>query len=110
MSLNSKGFCIPVVEMKKEDCRNLTISIENYGNLGEPEKVKAYYRDGDKVYIPLYYALQNGFKIKMVVLKVQVDAAIDEKTFEIPKGFDVKPQSTFEGQGGMRMIFRSGGN
>jgi hypothetical protein len=53
---------------------------------------------------------QNGFKIKMVVLKVQVDAAIDEKTFEIPKGFDVKPQSTFEGQGGMRMIFRSGGN
>ena len=53
---------------------------------------------------------QNGFKIHMVVLKVQVDAAIDEKTFEIPKGFDVKPQSTFEGQGGMRMIFRSGGN
>jgi len=52
----------------------------------------------------------NGFKIHMVVLKVQVDAAIDEKTFEIPKGFDVKPQSTFEGQGGMRMIFRSGGN
>lgn len=53
---------------------------------------------------------QNGFKIHMVVLKVQVDAAIDEKTFEIPKGFDVKPQSTFEGKGGMRMIFRSGGN
>lgn len=53
---------------------------------------------------------QNGFKIHMVVLKVQIDPAIDEKTFEIPKGFDVKPQSTFEGQGGMRMIFRSGGN
>jgi hypothetical protein len=53
---------------------------------------------------------ENGFKLHMVVLKVQVDAAIDEKTFEIPKGFDVKPQSTFEGQGGMRMIFRSGGN
>lgn len=53
---------------------------------------------------------ENGFKIHMIVTKIQVDAAIDEKTFEIPKGFDVKPQSTFEGQGGMRMIFRSGGN
>ena len=53
---------------------------------------------------------ENGFKIHMIVTKIQVDASIDEKTFEIPKGFDVKPQSTFEGQGGMRMIFRSGGN
>ncbi|MEY4628994.1 MAG: hypothetical protein RLZZ595_1320 [Bacteroidota bacterium] len=53
---------------------------------------------------------ENGFKLHMVVLKVQIDPAIDEKSFEIPKGFDVKPQSTFEGQGGMRMIFRSGGN
>ena len=53
---------------------------------------------------------ENGFKIHMIVTKVQIDAPIDEKTFEIPKGFDVKPQSTFEGQGGMRMIFRSGGN
>lgn len=53
---------------------------------------------------------ENGFKIHMIVTKVQVDASIDEKTFEIPKGFDIKPQSTFEGQGGMRMIFRSGGN
>ncbi|MEN9952019.1 MAG: hypothetical protein RLZZ520_287 [Bacteroidota bacterium] len=52
----------------------------------------------------------SGFKIHMVVLKFQADPAIDEKTFEVPKGFDVKPQSTFEGQGGMRMIFRSGGN
>jgi hypothetical protein len=52
----------------------------------------------------------SGFKIHMVVVKVQIDAAIDENLFEIPKGFDVKPQSTFEGQGGMRMIFRSGGN
>jgi hypothetical protein len=53
---------------------------------------------------------ENGFKLHMIVLKVQVDPAIDEKTFEVPKGFDVKPQSSFEGQGGMRMIFRSGGN
>ena len=52
----------------------------------------------------------NGFKLHMIVLKLQVDPTIDEKTFEVPKGFDVKPQSTFEGQGGMRMIFRSGGN
>ncbi|MFM7223658.1 MAG: hypothetical protein ACKO03_09560 [Bacteroidota bacterium] len=53
---------------------------------------------------------ENGFKIHMMVLKVQLDPAIDEKTFEIPKGFDVKPMSSFESQGGMRMIFRNGGN
>ncbi len=53
---------------------------------------------------------ENGFKIHMLVLKVQLDPAIDEKTFEIPKGFDVKPMSSFESQGGMRMIFRNGGN
>lgn len=52
----------------------------------------------------------NGFKIHMIVTKIQLDAPIDEKTFEIPKGFDVKPQSSFDQQGGMRMIFRSGGN
>ncbi|MFN5913493.1 MAG: hypothetical protein ACK43J_03785 [Chitinophagaceae bacterium] len=53
---------------------------------------------------------ENGFKIHMMVLKVQLDPAVDEKTFEIPKGFDVKPMSSFESQGGMRMIFRNGGN
>ena len=48
----------------------------------------------------------NGFKMHMTVLKIQPDAQIDDKTFEIPKGFDIKPM----GQGGdmMRTIFRNG--
>lgn len=51
----------------------------------------------------------NGFKIHMTVMKVQPDASIDEKIFEIPKGFDLKPMSSMQGgQGeGMRMIFRN---
>lgn len=53
----------------------------------------------------------NGFKIHMTVLKVQPDANIDEKIFEIPKGFDLKPMSSMQGGNGegMRMIFRRGG-
>jgi len=51
----------------------------------------------------------NGFKIHMTVLKVTPDAEIDGKTFEIPKGFDIKPMSEMQNGGGMRMIFRNGG-
>lgn len=53
----------------------------------------------------------NGFKVHMTVLKVQPDANIDEKIFEIPKGFDLKPMSSMQGGSGegMRMIFRRGG-
>ena len=48
----------------------------------------------------------NGFKMHMTVVKIQPDAQIDDKTFEVPKGFDIKPM----GQGGdmMRTIFRNG--
>ena len=61
---------------------------------------------------PMEYEMTrgNGFKIHMTVLKAQPDASIDAKTFEIPKGFDIKPQSAMQGEGGgMRMIFRNGG-
>jgi hypothetical protein len=61
---------------------------------------------------PMEYEMTrgNGFKIHMTVLKAQPDASIDTKTFEIPKGFDIKPQSSMQGEGGgMRMIFRNGG-
>ncbi|MEN9883830.1 MAG: hypothetical protein RLZZ420_1047, partial [Bacteroidota bacterium] len=59
---------------------------------------------------PMEYEMTrgNGFKIHMTVLKAQPDANIDPKTFEIPKGFDIKPQSAMENGGGMRMIFRNG--
>jgi hypothetical protein len=61
---------------------------------------------------PMEYEMTrgNGFKIHMTVLKAQPDASIDAKTFEIPKGFDIKPASSMQGEGGgMRMIFRNGG-
>jgi hypothetical protein len=54
---------------------------------------------------------QNGMKISMVVTKVQLDAELDDKTFEIPKGYVIKPMSEMGGQReGMRMLFRSGSN
>jgi hypothetical protein len=49
----------------------------------------------------------NGMKMHMVVSKVQVDADISDKEFEIPKGFDVKPMSEMMNRGGGRtMIMR----
>jgi GLPGLI family protein len=63
---------------------------------------------------PMEYEItrNNGFTIHMTVLKVQTDVAIDEKTFEIPKGYDLKPMSNLQGGNGegMRMIFRSSNN
>ncbi len=50
-------------------------------------------------------------KVHMVVTKVQLDASIDDKTFEIPKGYDIKPMSEMTGPGGGgRMMFRMGDN
>lgn len=50
---------------------------------------------------------QNGMKTSMVVTKVELDANIDDKTFEIPKGYDIKPMSEMGGPGGGG--FRIGG-
>ena len=49
----------------------------------------------------------NGFKVHMTVQKVQLEPSVDEKEFEIPKGYDLKPQSAMENGGGFRMIFRN---
>jgi len=38
-----------------------------------------------------------------------LDANIDDKMFEIPKGYDIKPMAEFQQQGG-RMFGRGGGN
>jgi len=58
---------------------------------------------------PMEYEITrgNGFKVHMTVLKVQLDANIDDKEFEIPKGYDLKPQSAMENGGGFRMIMRN---
>ena len=58
---------------------------------------------------PMEYEITrgNGFKVHMTVLKVQLDANIEDKEFEIPKGYDLKPQSAMENGGGFRMIMRN---
>jgi hypothetical protein len=61
---------------------------------------------------PMEYEItrQNGMKIHMTVTKVQLDADIDDKTFEIPKGYDIKPASEMQNMfGGGRGGFRMGG-
>ena len=54
---------------------------------------------------PMEYEIsrENGFKIHMTVLKVQVDASIDDKIFEIPKGYDIKPMGSMMGGKGFAM-------
>jgi Domain of unknown function (DUF4412) len=58
---------------------------------------------------PMEYEMTrgNGFKVHMTVLKIQLEPSIDDKEFEIPKGYDLKPQSAMENGGGFRMIFRN---
>ncbi|MGL6268910.1 MAG: DUF4412 domain-containing protein [Chitinophagaceae bacterium] len=62
---------------------------------------------------PMEYQMErnNGMKIHMTVTKVQLDAPIDDKVFEIPKGYDIKPMSEMQGgDGRMMMRIGSGGN
>lgn len=60
---------------------------------------------------PMEYDVQrsNGMKVHMVVTKIQLDATIDDKIFEIPKGYDIKPMSEMGGPGGGGRVFRMGG-
>jgi len=55
------------------------------------------------------FSRQNGMKVHMQVTKIQLDAEIADKTFEIPKGYDIKPMSEMQGPGGGGMRFRMGG-
>lgn len=50
----------------------------------------------------------NGFKMHMMVTKVQLDANIDDKVFEIPKGYDLKPVTEMQQMGGGTRTFRMG--
>ncbi|HEX5024181.1 MAG TPA: DUF4412 domain-containing protein [Agriterribacter sp.] len=40
----------------------------------------------------------NGFSMHMEVTSVNLDPALDDKTFEIPKGYDIKPIKEMQGQ------------
>jgi GLPGLI family protein len=40
----------------------------------------------------------NGFEMHMEVTKAELDPAIDDKIFEIPKGYDIKPLSEMQEQ------------
>ncbi len=59
---------------------------------------------------PMEYttARGNGFKIHMMVTKVQLDANIEDKVFDIPKGYDLKPVTDMQQMGGSRGGFRMG--
>jgi GLPGLI family protein len=52
---------------------------------------------------------QNGMKVYYVVSKIDSNAKIDDKTFVIPSGYDIKPQSEMMRGGNGRMQFRVGG-
>jgi hypothetical protein len=58
---------------------------------------------------PMDYEISrdNGFKIHMTVLKVELEASIDEKIFEIPKGYDIKPMGSMMGGKGFSMKIES---
>lgn len=58
---------------------------------------------------PMEYTITrgNGFKIHMNVTRVQLDANIDDKVFEIPKGYELKPVTEMQQMmGGSRGGFR----
>jgi GLPGLI family protein len=62
---------------------------------------------------PMEYQMErnNGMKMHMIVTKVQLDAIMEDKIFEIPKGYDIKPMSEMQGgDGRMMMRIGSGGN
>lgn len=55
---------------------------------------------------PMEYTMErsNGMKMHMVVTKVQLDADIADKEFEIPKGYDVKPMREMQNGGRVMMM------
>jgi hypothetical protein len=62
---------------------------------------------------PMEYRMErgNGMKMHMQVTKVQLDANIEDKVFEIPKGYDVKPMSEMmQGGGNGRMFMMRSNN
>lgn len=40
----------------------------------------------------------NGFEMNMQVTKIELDPVIEDKVFEIPKGYDIKPLKEMQGQ------------
>lgn len=52
---------------------------------------------------------RNGMKIFYEVTKIDKNAKIDDKVFEIPKGYDIKPQSEMMRGGNGNFQFRVGG-
>jgi hypothetical protein len=51
----------------------------------------------------------NGMKVHSVVTSVKLDASIDDKVFEIPKGYDIKPLKDMQQGRDGRMMMRIGG-
>lgn len=54
----------------------------------------------------------NGFEMNMQVTKIELDPVIEDKVFDIPKGYDIKPLKEMQGQFGQggRRANRNGGD
>ena len=51
--------------------------------------------------------------MNMEVTKIELDPVIDDKVFEVPKGYDIKPMKEMQGQfgqGGRRANRNTGNN
>ncbi|NCU06072.1 MAG: DUF4412 domain-containing protein, partial [Chitinophagaceae bacterium] len=71
-------------------------------NIPGLEKLKGY---------PMEFVItrQNGMKVNYQVTKVDLKAKVDDKTFVIPKDYDIKPMSEMGRNGGGNFQFRMGG-
>lgn len=71
-------------------------------NIPGLEKLKGY---------PMAFVItrQNGMKVNYQVTKVDLKAKVDDKTFVIPKDYDIKPMSEMGRGGGGNFQFRMGG-
>jgi hypothetical protein len=64
----------------------------NAGGLRSLEKINGF---------PMAYEISrpNGFRLSVEVTKVETDAKIDDKEFDVPSGYDIKPMKDMRGPG-----------
>lgn len=64
----------------------------SFGGLRSLDKINGF---------PMAYEISrpNGFKMTVEVTKVELDAKIDDKEFDIPSGYDIKPMKDMRGPG-----------
>jgi len=68
------------------------VGMFNVGGLRSLEKLNGF---------PMAYEISrpNGFKLSVEVTKVETDPKIDDKEFDVPPGYDIKPMKDMRGPG-----------